>query len=876
MKNSTFFKKQFLVLIAIQCNWLLINANINPPLNSICFQENKGQIHDQNGNSRNDIFFTAANKNNSFHFRNNGVSFQLSKVDTWKEQLDYKRKEIKKFPDQITYYRIDIYWIGSNKNTKILGEEVLPFYNNYFQSNNSSTHVKSFNKVKYLNLYDGIDLHYYLKNNQIKYDFVVKPFFDYHDIQFEINGAEKIVINKDGSLTLKTPLGDITEEAPLVYQDTVQIKSKWVIKNNILSFEIGKFDPGKTIIIDPLIKTWGTYFGGPSDECGNAICNDNQGNVITTGYTWSTSNVATSGSHQTTYGGGSSDCLLMKFDNIGNLLWGTYYGGSFFDSGQSCEADSIGNIYIAGQTNSPDGISTPGCHEPSLTFVNGAAFLAKFSPTGNLIWGTYYNNNSNNGGINYCALDNLDYPYLVTGASIYSGTTMVTPAAHQTTINGISDALIVKFNGNGSRIWGTYFGGNGADGAFNCSADRVGNIYVTGYTASSSSLSTPGCHQSSLNSSSGPEGFLAKFTSNGTLRWATYYGGDGNIDEINSVSNDINCNVIIAGRTNSSIGNSIASTGCHQPTFAGNVDAFVAKFDSTGTRLWGTYYGGENTDGGYACPTDLAGNIFLAGEARTVIANTAIATFGTYEFNHNGGFSDGFLVKLTPNGIRHWGTYIGGNELDYIDACSTDGNGNLFVTAWTLSPNNIASSGCYQSTNCNGSADGFILSLNYCSVTPTLSVVSTHSIICKGEEVTLTASCANFYAWGSNKFGNSIVVSPSVTTTYTLTGQDTIGCPSKITFTQMVSECTNIKEKTTANELQLFPNPTSGVVIVKHSSSIDNYTINIYNSIGDLIYKQQTSNSETKLDLSMFKNGLYFVKIIDNNNNSKIVKLLKQ
>ena len=80
---------------------------------------------------------------------------------------------------------------------------------------------------------------------------------DYNQIQLSVEGADKIIINNKGELVLKTPLGEITEQAPLVTQNGKILKSNWHIKNNLVTFEIDNSDPHQPLIIDPALRVWG-------------------------------------------------------------------------------------------------------------------------------------------------------------------------------------------------------------------------------------------------------------------------------------------------------------------------------------------------------------------------------------------------------------------------------------------------------------------------------------------------------------------------------------------------------------------------------------------------------------------------------------------
>jgi len=357
------------------------------------FTENKGQFHDQNYKSRPDILFGGSDGNLAFHLKNNGVSYQLNRIDRWKEEnfgndKQKPKERVKKIPDQSTIYRLDINWIKANTQTKIVKGTVYEGVNNYYLENcpNGALNVKSYEDVTYQNIYSGIDLKWYQKNGQLKYDYLITAGADYKQIQLELKGAEKISLNDKGELVIKTPLGDIIEQAPFVIQNKKILKAKWVISNNILSFDIKNIDPNRPFIIDPAIRIWGTHYGGTSFDNAWACTTDGNGNVYLAGYTYQNSGnlIATSGSHQTT-SGGNHDAFLVQFNSAGIRQWGTYYGGAGEDVGRCCATDVAGNVYLSGQAESNIGtvIATPGSYQP--TYGGGLfydAFLVKFNSSG--------------------------------------------------------------------------------------------------------------------------------------------------------------------------------------------------------------------------------------------------------------------------------------------------------------------------------------------------------------------------------------------------------------------------------------------------------------------------------------------------------------
>ncbi|MCK9613497.1 MAG: SBBP repeat-containing protein [Bacteroidales bacterium] len=319
------------------------------------------------------------------------------------------------------------------------------------------------------------------------------------------------------------------------------------------------------------VRQWGTYYGGIEFDYGQGISCDAGGNVFVTGGTGSTTGIATSGAHQETHVGGYYDAFVVKFNSNGVRQWGTYYGGSGDDLGYGISCDAGGNVFVTGYTYSTTGIATSGAHQETYAGGNWDAFVVKFNSSGVRQWGTYYGGSGSDRGqgISCDASGNV----FVTGdAGSYTG--IATSGSHQETYAGYLDAFVVKFNTNGVRQWGTYYGGSGTDFGYGISCDGDGYVFITGVTTSEEGIATSGAHQETF--AGGTDAFVVKFNSNGVSQWGTYYGGSGQ-EKTLRITCDAGGNVFVTGRTASATG--IAASGAHQETLAGN-DAFVAKFST--------------------------------------------------------------------------------------------------------------------------------------------------------------------------------------------------------------------------------------------------------------------------------------------------------
>lgn len=371
------------------------------------------------------------------------------------------------------------------------------------------------------------------------------------------------------------------------------------------------------------------------------------------------------------------------------LVWATYYGGSAGETANGCAVDRFGNVYIAGTTNSASGIADGG-FQNTIGSGTADAYLAKFNAAGVRQWATYYGGNVDQEG-EYCTTDALGNVYLAGRTASTSG---IASGGHQNVHAGGNDAYLVKFDATGTRLWGTYYGGVNYDAGTSCVTDVTGNVYLSGITMSGGNIATVGAHQEVFGGDK--DGFIVKFSPSGVRLWATYYG-TGADDQAVSCATDTSKNVYLCGRTNSSSG---LASGGHQNTPGGGGDAFLAKFNKDGNLQWATYYGGDSADVGQTCATDAIGNVYMGG---LTTSDTGIAFNG---YKDTVTWNDGFLVKFNKYGVRQWGTYYGGSELNGVASCAVSEYGNVYIAGVTTASVGVASGG-YQNTK-NGWADAYL------------------------------------------------------------------------------------------------------------------------------------------------------------------------
>jgi hypothetical protein len=816
--KKNLFLVYILFLFIVEANFLLAST---PEAAKISFKENKGQVYDQFYRSRPDVLFSGETDALVFHLKKDGISYQFSKVEAWKDpkiEVLNRSNSIRqpKVPETISIYRLDLHWLNTKPDPAITTDKELSGSENFYNEScpNGAKNVKSYSGIIYKNIYEGIDLHYYEVDGVLKYDYLLKTNSNHENIRIKIEGAEQISVDKKGRLLIKTPFGIITEGSPVVKQNNKLLEASWVINNNVVSYEIKNIDKNLPLIIDPSVRAWGTFYGGSGHDYSEGSCVDGSGNVYMSGYSYSNGGtlIATSGSHQSTFGG-ASDAFLAKFNSGGLRLWATYYGGSGGEMGYGCACDNSGNIYMAGytSTNTSTVIASPGSHQPTFSGTS-ASFLAKFDPNGIRLWGTYYGGLSGNEQGVGCATDASGNVFMC--GTTGSNSLIATPGSHQSLIANslINDAYLVKFDANGTRLWATYYGDKNFDGARSCATDASGNVYMTGsteYTTPSSAIATSASQQPVHGGafSNDYNAFLVKFNSSGVRQWGTYYGVAG-VNEGFCCTVDPSGYVYLTGYVQGiPSGTIIATPGSHQPTYGGGgCDAFLAKFDSNGIRQWGTYYGGPTGDQGLGCTTDNSGYILISGQTQN---STGIVTPGAYQtsFANTTGGNNAFLSVFSNSGALINGTYYGDIYECVGKSCAIDGTG-IYLAGWTgtgsgTTPTVIATPGSNQPFPGGGSIvfDGYLV-----------------------------------------KFGLSIV--------------------------------TNLEQKKENSfNSPIYPNPTIGEFILQTN---DGQIIEIYNSIGQLILKDEINSPKMKIDFNKEPAGIYFIRIFKEDQSVYFSKLIKE
>ena len=286
--------------------------------------------------------------------------------------------------------------VGGNVTAKIAGTGELPGKSNYLIGNDPKqwrTNLSNYTKVEYRDVYPGVDLVYYGNQQQLEYDFVVRPGADPARIRMDIAGADEMRVDANGGLVVQTTGGEVRWNKPLIYQNIDgkrhEVNGRYALRRgHEVGFELAAHDKSRSLVIDPTLS-YSTYLGGGSDDLGEGIAVDNAGNAYVTGSTSSTNFPTSVGAFQTTILGGSA-AFVTKLNPTGtSLIYSTYLGGSRYDTGYGVAVDASGNAYVTGLTSSTNFPTTVGAFQ-TTTGGGGDAFVAKLNPTGAaLIYSTY-------------------------------------------------------------------------------------------------------------------------------------------------------------------------------------------------------------------------------------------------------------------------------------------------------------------------------------------------------------------------------------------------------------------------------------------------------------------------------------------------------
>ena len=562
---------------------------------------------------------------------------------------------------------------------------------NYFSGNDESkwiSNVPAYQKIIYRNLYDGIDLLYYLKDSTLKYDFVVHPGGDPGDIELRtsVDGS----ISEDGDLITSNRYGKVIDSKPISYQDKDIIRSGWIKKNNSFKFKIDKYDESMDLVIDPQVH-FSTFVGGSDFDRGYSMDFDTDGNICIAGYSQGSDYPLTPGCFNTT--GGIIVTKLSK--NLSEIIFSTRISVGY---AYGIKVDDEGYLYVTGVTgNRTDFPTTSNAYNRNYS-GNSDSFYLKLNVSGDkLIYSTYFGGSGFDEG-NSIDIDNK-------GGAIIGGSTLsddlpTTTNSNDTTYNSGRDGFISYFDNQGKLKYSTYFGGSDNDEINSLEMLPNGTVIFTGKTESTNLYTTAGSLDPSYNGFD--DIFLASLDASfKNLIFSTYIGGIYH-ESVRDFFIDKNGDILLTG---ASSGGFPISNNAYQSNPSGTLyNAFAMKVDSQASKiLFSTYINGNKISYGRAIINDYDGNPIIVG---TTTSSNFPVTYDAFQKTLSGK-SDIFISKLDNSGSNLlYSSFFGGSLSEEVMGGQIDEKGFLYFCGYSDSSNFPTTNGVYDPSH-NGQDDVF-------------------------------------------------------------------------------------------------------------------------------------------------------------------------
>lgn len=790
-------KLSLLVLFLIVCS-----IGSNAQVSNYNFIKNNDVLFDENMQAVQEVLFLGVQPNLNIQLRAGGFSYDTYADEMTSPELNEKGDFEVNLKER-KFHRVDFNFVNANANVQF-------DYNNqnttlYKVEGAERSLFEISNKVTAKNVYDNIDVEYVFENKQFKYNIVLNPGADINDLSINVSESENVSL-VDNELKIQTTNGVLTENIPVsFYSDNGQkVNVNYRFENGQISFQTDeKIQSDRNFVIDPagvLALQWGTYSGGLEDDEYNNSTVDDQGFIYMVGYTFNTTMMTTVGAHQATYGaGGSESALIQKFDQDGNLIWGSYYGGAGASASNFNDITfSNGFLYACG--NAFNGFTHTG--NIFQNTINGSAdgILMKLNTDGIPEWSTYY------GGTGFDACESVVanatdvYISAVVGNSTIS---VSTSGAYDETENGIFDVNLARFDVAGNRIWSTYYGGTDRDNPYGLSLIN-NELVINGVTESTDLPMSPGVYQNTLGGDR--DIFLAVFDLNGQFSRASYIGG---LDDDWCTSKRVaeeSGDYIFTGKLASNVVN---TPGLNQFIAPANEEQpFVARITSDLVNLSATYVGtgvGQTANqNGKGVDVADDGTIWAVGYTSY---QTGIATPDGYRttlplttsFNQ-----DGYLIQLSSDlSTLLYGTYIGRTSVNPSNSNGTEivnqviclGNnvfigGRVYASQEAFGPGEIATIGAHDETHDLPSGlygDDEIFMMKFCG--NYVEILEGDTIeACAGTPLAVTGEAGwETYDWTGPETSNLETWSPATTGQYILTANDFYSCESEDTIEVIIN-----------------------------------------------------------------------------------------
>lgn len=716
------------------------------------FSENKGQW-DSN------VLFKAKMPNGNLWLEKNCITFNFQNPDDLERISQYKHdlrntlaKNIK-LDYTVRNHSFNIIFVGCNTEITTSSSGIHKDYENYYLGNDSTrwtNNVRKYDKVRYKDIYKEIDIVFH-SGEGLKYDLIVKPGASIDQIDLLYKGVSGLSL-KEGNLLIKTEASNIIELKPFAYQiingDTVKVKCEYKLVGNHVKYLIkGDYNKNQDLIIDPVLA-YCSYTGSYADNWGYTATYDSYGFIYTGGTVFGQNYPITTGAYQTSFGTGTCDISITKFDTLGSaLIFSTYLGGNKSEVPSSLVCNDANELYVLGITGSSNFPVSAGAFDQSfnggssitatyaIDFTLGTDLcLTKFNAAGTQLLGSTFFGGTANDGMNTATQLKKNYADEVRGEVQIdnSGNVYIVSSTHSTNIptsnfgfqpvkSGGQDGLIAKFDYSLSTLmWASYYGGNGDDAIYAVNFDSQDNVFICGGTLSTT-LATNANSYFQTNQGGATDGFIAKIASNGTNLIRNTYFGTPFYDQVYFIDNDLDDNIFVYGQTADTGSLLIYNTLFNVP----GGGQFLTKFDNNLQNIiWSTNWGNASNSGPDVTPSafmvDYCGKIYMSawGGQTNTFGSTSGLPVSTNAFKSTTDGSDYyFLVLENDASAIDYATFFGGNIAhEHVDGGTSrfDKKGSIYQAicagcgGYSDLPTTV---GCHSainhSSNCNNAVVKF-------------------------------------------------------------------------------------------------------------------------------------------------------------------------
>lgn len=567
--------------------------------------------------------------------------------------------------------------------------------------------------------------------------------------------------------------------------------------------------------------------------------------------------------------------LILGFFNVNaqNFNWAKKGGLWAYDYGYGITTDNMGRVYVAGKYEQNANFS--GTVLPCQG--NHDIFVAQYSSGGTLNWirtaGGYTGDYAT-----AIATDGNNYVYIAGEIEGKNATIKFPGSSITLTCQGSNDIFLAKYTLSGTLLWARRAGGYDYEKALGITTDNNGNIFMCGLFRGTVKFGS----STYISSSGNNDIFVAKYDANGNFLWVKK-AGSSQRDEAKSIVCDYSGNVYITG---------LYKNGCNfgsTTLYGSNMNAFVAKYSSSGSLIWVKQAGGTWDDVGWSIAIDKnAGRLYVGGEFN------ASTNFGNNITLNTTGSADAFVACYDLNGTTLWAKKAGGSKIDRIRGIGF-ANGNIYMTGQFGSSAYFGPFTKYAADN----SDIFMACMNTSGNFLWVSTVggpadAAEDLGYESGNAICGDNSGNVYATGAmltgGKFGNitvngytrtdvfvtklsgsaagkmigdSLVVEDAPLQKFDLADTTVTMLSDNPSSTEELVTLRQNEQRLTGKEMMVYPNPGTGnfkVDLLQQSDKL--YEMRVMNASGQVIEKKSFyATDQIEVDLTGYEKGIYFIEL---------------